>query len=206
MWDRISALLHVRKMSMSDLSKATGIPYSTIASWKSKAKPSAANLKTISERCGVSLRWLMGDDTELEPVDLPAASDMIRVPILGRVPAGVPIAAITDIEDWIPVPSSWSRGADVFALRIRGDSMEPLIHDGSIVIVRVQDCCDPGDVCIVSVNGGEDATCKKVFWSEKGVVLQSMNPAYPPMHYTPQEVRDLPVRIVGKVEHSINDL
>ena len=195
MYDRIEQLLQNLRITAYQLSKDTGIPQATISNWKrGKAKPGAAHLKKISDCYGVSLRWLMGDDIELEPVALP--TEVIKLPVLGRVPAGVPISAVTDIEDepvWFAPPRPGS--AEYFALRIKGDSMEPTIHDKSIVIVRRQDTCDNGDICIVAING-EDATCKKVHYDSTGVSLISINPEYAPMHYSCKEIEDLPVRIV----------
>lgn len=205
MYERIVQLQQKRNITTYRLCKDTGIPQSTVASWKSgKSKPSAAHLKRISETYAVSLLWLMGDDIELEPVELP--SEVIKLPVLGRVPAGVPISAITDIEDepvWYAPPRPGS--AEYFALRIKGDSMEPTIHDKSIVIVRRQECCDNGDICIVAING-EDATCKKVHYDSTGVSLISINPEYAPMHYSCKEINDLPVRIVGLVVQVVVNL
>ena len=205
MYERIVQLQQRLNITTYRLCKDTGIPQSTVASWKSgKAKPSAAHLKKVADCYDVSIKWLMGDDTELEPVEMP--SDVIRLPVLGRVPAGVPISAITDIEDdpiWYAPPRPGS--AEYFALRIKGDSMEPKIHDSSIVVVRRQDTCDNGDICIVSING-EDATCKKVHFDSTGVSLISINPEYAPMHYTLKEIEDLPVRIVGLVVEAVTRL
>ena len=79
--------------------------------------------------------------------------------------------------------------------------MEPLIHHGSIVIVRQQDDVENGDVAIVIVNG-EDATCKKIEKFENGIMLVPMNKAYEEKFYSNEDIEKLPVRIIGKVVES----
>lgn len=120
----------------------------------------------------------------------------IRIPVLGRVAAGVPIEQIEDIEDYeemrIPVGSD----KDYFALRIRGDSMQPKIWDGSVVIAERQEDAETGDIVIASING-EDAVCKQLKHFSGGIMLVSLNPAYEPLIF--EEGDEIPVRIIGKV-------
>lgn len=198
MMSRIDFLMQNNSVTAYRLCKETGIPQTTFSNWKRNVStPKAAQLKKIADYFGVTMSWLMGDDAKLEPVEMDG--DTVQIPVLGRVPAGVPIAAITEIEEYVPFTAARARSADFFALRIQGHSMEPKIEDGDIVIVRRQDECASGNICIVSVNG-EDAVCKRVFVDASGVTLQSINPDYQPMHYSPEDVAALPVRIIGKVE------
>ena len=86
-----------------------------------------------------------------------------------------------------------------FALRVCGRSMEPRILEGDIVIVRQQEDVDSGDIAIVLVNGDE-ATVKRVKKQAEGITLIATNTSvYEPHFYSNQEIRDLPVRILGKV-------
>ena len=87
---------------------------------------------------------------------------------------------------------------EYIALKIKGDSMEPKISDGDVVIVRLQPDFNNGDIVIVLVNGDE-ATCKKIKKTPEGVMLISTNPAYEPMFYSKKQVGELPVRVLGKV-------
>lgn len=94
---RIEQLIQTNGITAYKMCKDLGIPHSTYSSWKSgKAQPSASTLKKIADYFGVSLSWLMGDDATLTPVDPP--ENQRQIPILGRIPGGAPIAAITDIE------------------------------------------------------------------------------------------------------------
>lgn len=126
----------------------------------------------------------------------------IRIPILGRVVAGIPLEAIEDIEGWEEITPRMASGGEFFALRIRGASMEPKLVDGDIVIVRKQSTVDNGDVAIVLVNGNE-ATCKQVNRTPAGITLIGFNIAvYAPHFYTNDQIESLPVTIVGKVVES----
>ena len=121
----------------------------------------------------------------------------VRIPVLGTIPAGIPIEAIEDVLDWEEISIEMTRGGkEYFALQIRGDSMYPRYEDQDVVIFRKQDTCENGQDCAVMVNG-DDATFKRVRISEKGVTLQPLNPKYEPKVYSNEEVLDLPVRVIG---------
>ena len=122
-----------------------------------------------------------------------------RIPVYGRVAAGIPLEMITDITDDEEIPAAMLLGGkEYFALTIRGDSMTPRMMDGDVVIVRKQETVESGDIAIVTV-GRDDATCKKVMLSEQGLTLVSLNPVYPPVFYTAQQAAKLPISILGKV-------
>ena len=123
----------------------------------------------------------------------------IRIPVLGRVAAGIPIEAITDIEDWEEIPQSMAKTGEYFALKIVGKSMEPRMMDGDVVIVRRQPDVDSGDIAVVLVNGN-DATVKQISKSDAGLTLIGWNPSvYTPKTYNKKECKELPVTILGKV-------
>ena len=126
----------------------------------------------------------------------------IRIPVLGRVAAGIPIEAITDIEGWEELPTKMTAGGEYFALRIKGSSMEPKLLEGDIVIVRKQNDVDNGDTAIVLVNGDE-ATVKQIKKTDTGIMLVGLNvEVYQPHFYTNKEIEQLPIQIIGKVIES----
>ena len=122
----------------------------------------------------------------------------VRIPVLGKVAAGIPIEAIEDILDYEEITEKLASTGTFFALRIKGDSMTPKIQDGDTVIVRQQNTAKSGDIVIAKVNG-DDACCKKLVINSQGVILQSFNTAYEPMFFTKEEVMTRPVTIIGKV-------
>lgn len=123
----------------------------------------------------------------------------VRIPILGRVVAGIPLEAITDIEGYEEITPKMASLGEYFALKIKGHSMEPQILDGDIVICKCQSDVESGNIAIVLVNGDE-ATCKQIKKSPEGVTLIGFNPlVYPPHFYSNKEIEELPVNVIGKV-------
>ena len=122
------------------------------------------------------------------------------IPILGSIPAGIPVEAVEDILDWEEIPAAWAAGGrEYFGLKVKGDSMYPKYLDGDTVILRKQESCDSGDDCAVMVNGN-DSTLKQVFLCEDGgIEIRPLNPSYPPTTYTAEDVVSLPVSIAGVV-------
>ncbi|MBS4961564.1 MAG: helix-turn-helix domain-containing protein [Clostridiales bacterium] len=122
----------------------------------------------------------------------------VVVNVLGRVAAGIPIEAIEDIIDTEEIPEEMAKTGEFFGLQIHGDSMEPRMCAGDVVIVRKQDDAESGDVVIAMING-DDATCKRLRKYRDGIELISNNPSYEPMFFSNQEIQEKPVRIIGKV-------
>ncbi len=122
----------------------------------------------------------------------------VTINVLGRVAAGIPIEAIANIIDTEEITEELARTGDFFGLQIHGDSMEPRIYEGDIVIVRQQDDAESGDVVIAMVNGN-DATCKRLRKYRDGIELISNNPSYAPMFFSNEEILSKPVKIIGKV-------
>lgn len=127
----------------------------------------------------------------------------VKIPVLGDVAAGVPITAIENIDyddpdAWEEIPADMADSGEYFALRLKGDSMEPRMLDGDVVIVHEQSDVNSGDTAIVRVNG-DDATCKKIKKTPQGMMLIPLNPEYEPMFFTHKEIQSVPVEIIGKV-------
>lgn len=119
-----------------------------------------------------------------------------QIPILGRIAAGLPLYAEQNIEGY--TLTDLNGGAEYFALRVQGDSMNTLrINDGDIIVVRRQDEVENGEVAVVIV-GDEDATVKRFYATDSTVTLmpQSTNPAHSPQIY---DLRTTPIKVLGKV-------
>lgn len=127
----------------------------------------------------------------------------VKIKVFGKVAAGIPIKQIDnfdpeDADSWEEIDRRTAKSGTYFALKIKGDSMEPRIFDGDTVIVRYQDTIESGETAVVAINGDE-ATCKKVTLTSDGLVLTANNPKYPPRFFTNERVQKLPIRILGKV-------
>lgn len=122
----------------------------------------------------------------------------VTIKVLGRVAAGIPIEAVEDIIDTEEISEEMASTGEFFGLKIKGDSMEPRICDGDVVIVRQQNDADSGDIVIALVNG-DDATCKRLTKYGGGIGLISLNAKYEPMMFSEDDIKDKPVKIIGKV-------
>lgn len=125
------------------------------------------------------------------------------IPILGTSRAGIPNLAIEEVnyddpDEWEEIDPKLAKAGTYLALRIKGDSMQPDLNDNDIVIVKSQSDANNGDIVIAKVNGDE-ACCKKLFKNNDGIILHSLNPAYPPMFFSQSDIQDKPVAIIGKV-------
>lgn len=127
-----------------------------------------------------------------------------KIPVLGTVKAGYSYLAQENIIDYIAFKVDGTDKENYYALNIVGDSMEPLFDDGDTVIVHKQDDFENGDNCVVLING-EEATVKKVYKGNTGLELKAINPYYPPRIFTKEEIKDLPVKVIGVVEKSIRN-
>ena len=187
-------------MTMKQVADKVGVSEGTISRWESGkiADMRRDKIMAYAQALNISPAIIMGWDN----VDSSSTSESIhagkRIPVLGSVAAGIPIDAIEDVLDWEDISDDMAKTGEFFGLRIKGDSMQPRIVEGDVVIVRQQPDADSGDVVIVQVNG-DKATCKRLAKYSSGISLISFNPAYEPMNYTNQQIEQLPVTIIGKV-------
>lgn len=158
-------------------------------------------IEAIAHICKVSPAYIMGWVEEKNNVDIDKVSidSGFTIPVLGRVAAGIPITATEYIIDTEEISQAMAADGEYFALQIKGDSMEPKISNGDVVIVRKQSDADDGDLVIALVNGN-DAVCKRLKKYEEGIALLSNNPSYEPMYFSNKEIMEKPVSIIGKVK------
>ena len=164
---------------------------------KDRYNPSVSTLELIAAATGVPASKLLSTSRHT-----PTPTRGVRIPILGKVVAGIPLEAITDIDGWEEISPKMAASGEYFALRIKGLSMEPKLHEGDIVIVKRQSDVESGDTAIILVDS-EDATVKQIKKTKEGIMLIGLNiDVSPPHFYTNREIADLPVQIIGKVVES----
>lgn len=182
--------------SQKEVAEAIGVIPSTFNTWcQGIALPRMGKVQALSDYFGINKSDLIDDKSALVGK---TPSKGFTVNVLGRVAAGIPLEAITDVIDTEEISQELARTGEFFGLKIHGDSMEPRMYEGDVVIVRQQDDAESGDIVIAMVNGN-DATCKRLMKYASGINLISLNPKYAPMMYTNQEIEEKPVRIIGKV-------
>jgi repressor LexA len=107
-----------------------------------------------------------------------AANDVRELPVMGRIAAGVPIAAIEDERDRMQVPEAILGTGEHFVLEVQGDSMvDAGIFDGDFVVIRRADTADSGQI-VVAVVDGEEATLKRLRRKGASIALEAANPQY----------------------------
>jgi len=106
------------------------------------------------------------------------ADKITRIPVLGRIPAGGPMLAEENVEDWVTLPTDLTKGKrDVFILKAQGDSMIGAgIFDGDLLIVQPQQTADNGDIVAALI--GDDATVKRLVKRRDATYLKAENPKY----------------------------
>lgn len=195
---KIYELRKHHELTLEQVADVVGVGKSTVRKWETGmiANMRRDKIALLAKALHTTPAYLMGweDDNTIEDTLSPR-----RIPVLGYVAAGIPIEAIEDIIDYEDLsPELLKGGAEYFALKIKGQSMEPKISDGDVVIVRKQPDVDSGQIAIVCVNGDE-ATCKKVMKQENGILLLPLNPAYAPTFYSNEDIESIPITILGKV-------
>lgn len=149
-----------------------------------------------------SPRVIEGDARPAQPLPrgaLEISVSAVDLPVMGRIAAGVPIEAISEVSHHIAVPGSMLSGKERhYALEVKGDSMiEAGINDGDVVVIREQDTAENGDIVVALVEGFE-ATLKR--YRRKGgmIALEAANPAYE-TRVLPEDKVSVQGRLVGLI-------
>ena len=125
-------------------------------------------------------------------------SEAYAIPVFDYISCDKTFCSTEKIIDTEEIPESLAKTGEFYALRIKGDSMEPKISSGDVVIVRQQDDADTGDTVIATI-AGEDAVCKRLRKYKEGLELISNNPSYAPLYFDDETIKNKPVKIIGKV-------
>ena len=195
-WENFLTLCEKRGISPSYAAEKMGITTPSVTKWRRGATPRDTTLRKIAAFFGVSVGYLLGNEEQKEKA--PEKPKALVVPIYGEIAAGIPIDAIEEVIDYEELPADWEAKGEFIALKIKGDSMAPRILDGDVVIIRIQPDVESGEIAAINI-GGDAATLKRVKKTDAGIYLVSNNPAFAPMFFTPAEVRQLPIRIIGKL-------
>ena len=184
-------------LTLAELAARVGLRDATIQRYESGEIPNIKKdtIMKLAKELKCTPGYLMGW-TDLETVTS-SADAFMKIPVLGLIPAGVPIEAVEDVLGYEEIPSSYCAGGEkYFALKLNGNSMYPEYHSGDIVILKQQETCNSNEDCAVMINGG-DATFKRVVRQKNGIMLKPLNPNYDTLFYTNEEIEQLPVRIIG---------
>lgn len=197
--ENIRYLRTINCISQEELATALGYKsYTTITKWESGVSEPTLKMATqIASFFKISVNDLCYKRLSAPSTEITQKKGKV-IKVLGHVAAGIPIEAIEDIIDTEEITEELARTGSFFGLQIKGNSMEPRMCEGDVVIVRQQDDAESGDVVIALING-DDAVCKRLRKYKEGIALLSNNPSYEPMYFSNEEIEKKPVRIIGKV-------
>lgn len=161
---------------------------------KDPAKPRA--LLIVDPQTGerIGMQAASGEEPQA-PREEVSRTDIVDIPVVGRIAAGTPILAEENIEDSFPIPSRFISGGDNFMLTVHGESMvDAGIHDGDYILVEQQNTARNGEIVVAMVDGFESEATVKTFYKEDDHIrLQPENSAMSPII-----VKD--AKILGKVK------
>ncbi len=200
----IQRLMDLHGKDRNQICKDLNIRYTTLTDWiKGNAYPRIDKIEMLANYFNVKKSELVEDLSTQKIIN--ATPDWIPIPIVGQVVAGEPILAEENIIDYIDINPKLAQSGEFFALKVQGNSMEPVIKENDIVIIRKQSAVENGEIAVVLINGDE-ATLKTVKKSNNGITLIAYNvTAYEPHFYSHQDCIDLPLKIVGKVVQMMRD-
>ena len=188
--------------STHDVNKLCDISQSYISLMENgKRKPSPIILKKLASIYNLDYIDLYEKAGYIDLVEsnvFPITDTPKKVPVVGKISAGLPILATENIEGYEFAPSSQIKeGYTYFYLRVQGDSMNLKFNEGDIVLVQKQDDLENNEIGVILVNGF-DATVKKYRKENNLVILEPMstNPENTVQIYNP---KDTPIKIIGKV-------
>lgn len=191
---RLRSLRVNNDMTQPKLANLLHVNRSTISMYERDERvPSPEVLMKYSEIFRISTDYILGTQKNSDD-----NQGKITINVYGKVPAGIPLEAIEDIQDTEELSlKDYQTSKDYIGLIVDGDSMYPKYLKGDTIIVEVTPQCENGEDCVVYVNG-YDATLKTVIKNNDGsITLQPINPSYPPTTYGPD---DEPIKILGKVK------
>lgn len=196
--NRIRELRKAQDRTQLEIATYLGVTSQAVSGYERGAiTPPTDIVNRLADLFMVSVDYLLGRSDDPKKMEV-KAQPFVRIPVLGRVAAGIPANAITEIIDYEDIPERLAKTGEYFGLRIKGDSMSPRILSGDTVIVKRQDDADSGDIVIALVNGS-DGCCKRLKKFHGGLSLISLNPAYEPMVFSEKEIETLPVKVIGRV-------
>lgn len=194
--ENIQHFLDRKGIKQTDMARDLEIAETTVSSWmNAKRYPGLKSLQLMADYFNVK----RSDLTEQKPTNIIEISQRtVRIPVLGYIACGDPILVEENYEDYRTVLEEHLPAGDLVYLQAKGDSMSPTIPDGSMVLIRIQEEVENGEIAAVTFNLNAYATLKRVKKQNGITILMPDNPAHEPIVVT----SDNPVRIIGKAIRS----
>ena len=195
---RIKARREQLQMTQEELAKKIGYKSKTTITKIENGTNDIVQSKVcdFAKALNTTPAYLMGWEDLEQPTPKSNGYPTVRIPVLGDVAAGVPILAQQDIVGYEDIPADIAKTGEYFGLKIKGDSMEPKIHDNDIVIVKSMSDAENNDIVIAMINN--EAVCKRLVKYTNSLVLRSLNSNYDDIELHPDD----DIHILGVVIES----
>lgn len=182
--------------SQTEIAEKLNITKPTYAAYEKGKDISVGTLVQLAKIFNISFESFFVDVSKFNVTD-----KVKRIPIISRVSAGTGVFGIDDILDWLEIPTSLCRNCD-YATFIKGDSMEPKIYDGDLILVQKTNILENGSIGVFRL--GEDVYCKKFYQNPitKETVLKSLNPNYKTIDITEEDDFYILGRVVCKIDYN----
>lgn len=204
--DRIRQVRQEQDVTQQELADYIGVSKQAVYKYENNIVTNIPTDKVdaIAKRLKVSPAYLMGWEEQPSPAasrkpTIPPGFEpmpkMRKIPLIGSIACGTPITAEQNIEKMVDVPESIRCD---FSLTCHGDSMvDAGIHDRDVVYIHIQPEVENGQIAAVRI--GEEATLKRVYYSDGVLTLMPANPAYAPMVYSGPQLDEVQIegRAVG---------
>lgn len=190
--NNLKRLAHGR--TQQRISNETGIPVSTLSGYFAKrSTPNAGAIQKLADYFGVN-KSDIDPRYGTSPQNLKPVNETIKIPLLGTIACGDPILADENIAGYLSEPTDFLPSGKLFYLRAKGQSMEPTIKDGSLVLIRQQPDVEDGEIAAILFMDDDEATLKRIKRAGPTVILMPDNREYEPIIAS----NNNPVRILGK--------
>ena len=179
-----------------DIAEVLGVTKSAVnAYFMGNKMPRMDRIKKLADHFGCNVSDLVDDKSIEDQVTA------VAIPVLGIVPAGVPIEAIQDILGYEEIPKIMADTGEFFCLRVEGNSMYPLLYSGETIVIKKQETADNGDIVVALVDN-EETTVKRLKKVSDGIILEAENPEYNSLYFNEKQIQNEKVKIIGKAVES----
>ena len=174
--DTIKQIRRKNFLNQTQFANRIGVTQGTVSQWENGlTRPNSEQLRSISNAFNISTDELLQQENTFGVIQI----NRRTLPILGSIACGQRITPDTNPEGYTDLPDGIH--AD-FALRCKGDSMEPTFREGDLVLIRQQPEVEPGQIAAVNINN--ETTLKHIYPQENGILLVADNPQYQPIFVT----------------------
>lgn len=193
---QLSSLMVRHGTTDAVLADHVGVSRQAVMKWRKGSIPSVDKLQKIAEFYDIPVSYFGYDFSQ-------SADESDRIPIVGNIQAGYPVESFEVVDEYVSLPTGVKYTKNLFALRVVGDSMMPLVMEGDIIICDRNTECANGRICAVTVDG--ESTLKRVRADASGITLSPTNPMYKDIHFSPKKAEELGFHIDGVLVQMIRN-